>query len=158
MYEAYQTIANILRTECPALIWIDLDRGQLDSPEAFNSIAPPAALIDFTAIDWLPGTGGNETGTGQVTVKTVVNMPFQTNHLNPLSGDELKQMMIADDVHIVLSQAKEIGARTKTLAYQIRTFYVIEHTYNILLYDGPSYRRVPVQVKIDPQIKNSKKK
>lgn len=151
--KTYHDIALAIRDQVPQIIWRDVDKGQLDKPDQFNSLLLPALLIGFSEIDWQTFGQGNQLGEGTVTVKLILRLPAQTHDLDPLFQTNLDELELAAQVNTVMPTLRGIRPRTGSHAYQVDTFYVVEQTYPVChVPDPPRYRRVPVTVNVTPTI------
>lgn len=130
----YQEIGTEL-SEIEQLQWIDLDKGQLENPSAFESLLSPAVLIGFeNGIEWQELARSKQTGIALVSIKIVVTLP-QSTHIKPnttdLNPNDLTSTLgIEDIVHnkFILNKG---ATRTFTKSYYSGSFYVTEHTYSI---------------------------
>lgn len=150
---AYFSIAQAVASDVPSIFWRDLDKGQLDNPEAFNSLLLPALLIGFSDIDWETYGQNHQTGYGTVTLKLIVRLPAETHDTDPLFQTNLNELELAAQVDAAIKKASFVRPRTGSRAYPVNTFYVVEQTYPVCLVpDPPAYRLVPVTVQVNPQI------
>lgn len=79
----YQKIMERLDANVPELRWIDLDQGQLETPEDSYPVQFPCCLIDFTNIIWQ--NVGRQLQAGDVTISLRVGFDIyeDTNNLSP---------------------------------------------------------------------------
>lgn len=152
MLSTYVSIAQAIHTAVPDLRWFDLDKGQLDDPTAFNSLILPAVLIGQADIVWKQLGAKTLLGEGTITLKTVLRLPAQTHLLDPMLADNLTALSLADQVSQTAVSLPGITGLINTKDYPIGTFYVIEHTFQCLFKDGPSYSTVIVNTQINPQL------
>lgn len=94
-------IFNRLETEVPALRWIDLESGQLDSP-ARPAVAFPACLIElsYPRCEDVSQYGQNVSAT--VTLRLVFMPGGATNHRSPVQEDGLNALETVEAVHHAL--------------------------------------------------------
>jgi hypothetical protein len=145
-----ETLQDI-KQACSAIVdlqMIDLDRGQLDSPEDYESILQPALLVVGPDIDWQELNHGNQSGTSIFGTKTVVRLPQHTafmlgseaqhQHLEALSSENLNELLIEDAIHQEIIKIPGV-VRIRTREYPVDTFWVVEHTYEHTL----GYENIP---------------
>lgn len=121
----------------PELRMIDFDRGQLDTPEKFESILQPAVLVGIPVIDWKNIAHNHQDGEGTFYTKTVVRLPhnnaFYTtpefSDFDDLTEDNLNELLIEDAIHQQIIKLNSV-IRVRTQEYISGTFFVTEHTYN----------------------------
>ncbi len=127
-----QYLAAHLATALPDIAWIDRDKGQLDDPEAFNSLIVPALLLDPGEVTWEGLSRGNQKGMLPLTVKLVFRMPTATHRIHPLSEyDDMADL--ADKVHQALGSSIMVKDRRSTRDYFTSEFYVLEQTYDMVI-------------------------
>ncbi len=154
MLATYITIAQNIAARVPAINWFDLDKGQLQNPEAFNTIILPGVLIGQADIEWSQLAGGHQQGQGTITVKTILRLPAQTHLTDPLLQDNLLAMTLADQVNTATLATPGILSRTNSKDYPVGTYHVVEQTYIGVFKDGPTYKKIPVNIQINPFINN----
>ena len=155
MLNLYQHIAYLVLGHLIDVRWIDIDKGQLQNPENYNSIIVPGLLIDIANIDW-DGT----LGTATLKLSLVFRLLPQTHltptqKLNTAKANEtfldsgINQLELADKLHILLTETQhQIGKksplgkgqgggyniqRANTQTKTIQSFFVIEQTYKVLV-------------------------
>lgn len=145
MFFTYKAIGQAIRETLPGIRTIDLDKGQLDDPEAFESIQTPGILIGHSDITW----SGNQ-GDGTVTVKLVLRLPTRTHITDPLLDESLSELALAGDVDSAVTDVPGVLISIKTSDYPSGTFYVVEQTYPLSLVRQSSYVKKKVQVTVNP--------
>lgn len=148
MFSTYKIIGQAIREAVPQILTIDLDKGQLDDPQSFESIMTPGILIGHSDITW----SGNQ-GEGSVTVKLILRLPSRTHISDPLIDESLSDLSLAGDVDSAVTDVPGVLSSEKYSDYPSGTFYVVEQTYPISLVRGPSYVRKKVQVQVNPYLK-----
>lgn len=127
----YSEIAKLLSEgfdEQNERLWVDLDRGQLEDPEAFESIIVPAVLVNFQrGIEWKKLGQRTELGETTFSLKVVMMLDEPTFNIEGININ-LEKLITEDKVHAIVSQQKGV-MRTGTRAYAVRTYYVVEHRY-----------------------------
>lgn len=85
MEVTYKELLTRLKTEVPALRWIDLDRGQLEDPEGNYTFDSPAVFISFGTIGW--GSIGErvEHGQAELSFRIAFKSYHDTNNHTPES-------------------------------------------------------------------------
>jgi hypothetical protein len=99
IYELYTEIAEVISDKLDSIRWSDLDRGQLQHPEHFESLVLPCVLICLKdGIAWQSLTQGHQFGEADLSLKIVVRLPepIYFNERYNKNNDVLK---IEDDVH-----------------------------------------------------------
>ena len=152
MLSTYIQIAQAIKDKVPGIAWFDLDKGQLEKPDAFNSVIVPGVLIGQADIEWSDLVSRNQQGIGTITVKTAFTLPAQTNLLDPLVTENLKVLELADDVDVAVRLTRGIASRTATKEYVAGPFYVVEQTYEGAFQHGPFFQKAPVKPFINPQL------
>ena len=136
-------IIDLLKTlktalmEVPALRMIDFDRGQLDTPEKFESVLQPAILVGIPVIDWRNIAHNHQDGDGTFYTKTIVRLPhnnaFYTSpefsQFDGLTEENLNELLIEDAIHQEIVKLNSVF-RVRTQEYVSGTFFVTEHTYS----------------------------
>lgn len=127
----YSEIAKLLSEgfdEQNERLWVDLDRGQLEDPEAFESIIVPAVLVNFQrGIEWKKLGQRTELGETTFSLKVVMMLDEPTFNVEQININ-LEKLITEDKVHAIVSQQNGV-MRTGTRAYAVRTYYVVEHRY-----------------------------
>ena len=155
MIQTYLEIAGVVKKAVKEINWIDLDKGQLDDPEAFNSLINKSVLIGQSEIEWSQLAGGYQQGEGFITVKTIFTLPTQTHLTDPLIAKEVVKMFAtADQVSAAVLCTPGVLTRTNSKDYPVLTFYVIEQTYMAVFKSGPTFSTKQVSVKINPFLSN----
>ena len=75
----YKEVRAQLKTQVTAVKWIDLDSGQLDSPEKNYPFPFPATFIDFENIDWADAGERMQDGVVMMTVRVACRIYEQTH-------------------------------------------------------------------------------
>ncbi|TKT89488.1 hypothetical protein [Dyadobacter frigoris] len=133
MFKTFRDLASHIGDTVTAINWIDRDKGQLEKPDSFNSIIIPGILLDFSEIVWFGTTKGNQTGTGQVTVKLIFSLPPATYESSAWS-DYPEYEQITNDLYQSISQFNGIKDRTKSSDYYTGSYYVCEQVFNLTVY------------------------
>ncbi|MEZ0611945.1 hypothetical protein ACAW74_25760 [Fibrella sp. WM1] len=141
MLSTYLLLGNAC-LDVPGLKWVDLDKGQLDNPDKFNSLIPPALLIGQTDLTWSQLAGRNQLGKGTVTTKTVLTLPTATHISHPTAQDNLAKLTIADRVRATILSVPGVMSRLTTREYSSGSFFVVEETFEVAFKSGPSYNYV----------------
>lgn len=148
------TLKTLLPMAVESLQLIDLDRGQLEEPTAFESLVFPCLLVSAPIIDWSELTQGDQTGDLSFITKTIVQLPNNIafySAANPdgygiLQAENEAVLEIEDDIH----QAIIAGIscyRSKTREYPMilegSPVWVTEHTYEqgVQYHNTPKYTR-----------------
>ncbi|GAB2586484.1 hypothetical protein [Spirosoma areae] len=150
MFNAYFIIAQAIADQVKQLVWFDLDKGQLDNPELFNSILTPGILIGHSEIEWSQLAGRNQLGNGSVTVKLILRLPAQTHLTDPLITKNLKELDLGDPVNDAVLSVPGVLSRVKSHDYPSGTFYVVEQTYITQFKTGPTYTERQVTLQVNP--------
>ena len=150
MLSTYLTIGKAVKDQVKAIHWIDLDKGQLEDPEIFNSIVVPGVLVGNADIEWSQLAGGYQQGQGMVTIKTIIRLPAQTHLTDPLAFKNLKDLALADDVRAAVLSIPGVLSRASTKEYSVLTYYVVEETFLTLFKSGPTYTQKTVSVQFNP--------
>lgn len=123
----YSEIAKLLTQQLPnESLWIDLDRGQLEDPESFESLIIPAILVNMPQIEWQTLGQRNQIGDTTFTLKVVISLPEPTYNINNVNIN-LEAITIEDRIHKAITAAGIM--RTGTRSYPVSTYFVIEHRY-----------------------------
>lgn len=138
-------IQKLVQQHVPDIRHVDIDRGQLEDPEAYESIIQPAVLVGIPKIAWSERTHQHQDGDMNFYTKTIIQLPNHT-HLFPATQEiptEFWQqnqniLYIEDAVHQAVTELDGI-VRMASSYYNERTFFVIEHVYNVSVY----YDRTP---------------
>jgi hypothetical protein len=146
MFHAYLTLGRACQANVPGLRWIDLDKSQLDDPEAFNSLIVPALLIGQSDLHWTQLAGRNRLGEGLVIAKTVVLLPTQTHLSHPFVEQHLTALDVVAQVERAILDTPGVLACTDTKEYSLLTYYVVESMFQVSFRVGPSYAEQPVAV------------
>ena len=154
MLASYIIIGQAIKQAVPQIQWIDLDKGQLEDPERFNSIGVPGVLIGQSEIDWQQLGAGQQQGTGTLTVKVVLRLPTQTHLTDPLLQDSLKELELGDQINTAVLSVPGIKTLAHYSDYPEGTFYVLEHTYQVSFKRGPGITYKTVNVQLNPQLHN----
>ena len=154
MLSTYQQLAQAIHEGVPDINWLDIDKGQLENPEAFNSLIVPAVLIGQAEIEWTDLLTHNQQGVGNIVISTVFRLPGQTHLLDPLLAQHLKTLELADDVDRVARQFRGVVSRTRSRDYVAGPFFVTEQTYEGAFKRGPFLRAVTAKPFITPSIHN----
>lgn len=154
MIVAYLEIGQAIKDQVKAIKWIDIDKGQLDNPESFNSIIVPGVLIGLADITWSQLAGRYQQGEGTIIVKTVFVLPAQTHLTDPMAKQSLKILAISEDVSEAVSSVPGILSRIKTKEYPSVTYYVIEETFLAVFKSGPTFTQKTVALQINPFLVN----
>lgn len=112
---------------------IDLDKGQLEAPEQFESILQPGILINLPDIQYQQLTAGKQYADMNFSLKTVVRLPNHTHiyaGASVLKPDNLAELLIEDAVHQAIVKLPGC-VRTATKSYPVLTWYVVEHFYQV---------------------------
>lgn len=108
-------------------LWIDLDKGQLEDPESFESLIVPAVLINLQkGIDWKQLGQRNEIGDATFSIKIVMMLSEPTFNIQGVNIN-LTKLVLEDKIHTIISNQKIM--RNGTRAYSVGTYYVVEHRY-----------------------------
>lgn len=84
MKTVYTAVMDRLKTQVPALRWIDLDTGQLDTAEADRpAVAFPCALVAISITRSSDITDLIQDCEARVTVRLAFNQPMRTNSVAP---------------------------------------------------------------------------
>jgi hypothetical protein len=149
----YIAIAQAVQAAVPEIKWADIDKGQLDDLQSYNSLVRPAILVGLADIDWSQLGQGYQQGTGLITVKTIIGLPSQTHLADPFLMDSLKQVLeIGEKVNGAVSTMSFILSRVKYREYPIESSYVIEQIYEGVWRSGPKYIEKRITASINPQI------
>lgn len=151
MFNTFRLIAAHIRDKVTDLKWIDRDKGQLENPVDFHSIIVPGVLLNFSEVDWIGGTGGNQTGTCTMTVKLIFRLPVATYEDASWNNYE-EYERISDILYNTLSAFKDIGDRVKSSDYFTKEFYVAEQIFDLTVYKTRKTRTIP---KPAPDIKGT---
>ncbi|MGX7686802.1 hypothetical protein ACWA1C_06520 [Flectobacillus roseus] len=142
----YSEIAKLLSEgfdEQNERLWVDLDRGQLEDPESFESIIVPAVLVNFQrGIEWKKLGQRTELGETTFSLKVVMMLDEPTFNVDQININ-LEKLITEDKVHAIVSQQKGI-MRTGTRAYPVRTYYVVEHRYIVTVDYEPTSITTPL--------------
>ncbi|WP_080058307.1 hypothetical protein [Spirosoma aerolatum] len=152
MLHAYYALGTAVSKQVRAIRWIDIDKGQLDKPEQYNSIIVPGVLIGQVDVPWEQLAGNNQVGDGLFTVKTIFRLPAQTSLTDPTFSKNLSALQLADEVGDAILGVPGVTRRTRTRQYAVDTFYVVEETYLGRFTSGPSYTEKQVTVDINPTL------
>lgn len=151
--KSYYDLAGAIRDAMPDLAWIDIDKGQFDNPENFNTVLLPGLLIKFSAIEWETLGQKRQLGDGTVTLKLAVYLPAQTHESDPLFATNLDSFALATVLNQAVAGVDFMRTRVGSDEYPVQTFYVIEQTYTVCLApDPPGYKTLTVPVVFNPQI------
>lgn len=150
MFYTYLTLGRACQQGVPDLVYIDLDKGQLDDPDAFNSLTLPALLIGQTDLDWSQLANRSRLGVGIVTTKTVVRLPAHTFLSHPAAAAHLLTLDVAERVEAVLLEQPGVTTCTNTKEYASGPYYVVEQTYAVSYKTGPTYRQQEVALTVNP--------
>ncbi|WP_080058966.1 hypothetical protein [Spirosoma aerolatum] len=154
MFKSYSTIAEAIKKQVKVLRWFDLDKGQLDDPERYNSIITPGILIGNSEITWSQGSSRAQIGDGTVTVKLVLRLPAQTHLTEPLLFENLKALELGDSIDDAVQNVPGVLSRTKYRDYPVDSFYVVEQTFLVQYKKERTYSLKTVSLKINPQLVN----
>jgi hypothetical protein len=148
MLSIYIELVHKILTNVPAIRWVDIDQGQVDDLESFDSILPPAVLIGGLDLEVFENAETNE-GTaqelrGRFTVKTIVSLLNDT-HLTSVNDMDrfvakLKTLEVAQAVKEALETLPDV-ARLSRKEYHFNpkkgvSFYVIEQQFRIIANDA----------------------
>ncbi|RIV21371.1 hypothetical protein DYU11_18365 [Fibrisoma montanum] len=154
MLENYVAIAQAIKDQAPGILWFDLDKGQVENPENFNSLIVPAVLIGTSEVDWKNLRGLSQEGDGKITVKLVLRLSHQTHLTDPLLLANLKDIELANEINLAVSQVPGVVGRRHSNDYPAGMFYVVEQIYDCSFKFGPNLKAVPVTAKINPFLHN----
>lgn len=133
IFEFYTHVAEVLTSEIEELQWADLDRGQLEYPEHFESLILPAVLINLSeGIGWQSLTQGKQIGEVDVSLKIVVRLPEPIYYNSRISNNN-EALQIENVVHQTVYN-KMRWQRVGTKSYPAsKTYFVVEHFYKASL-------------------------
>lgn len=133
LYDFYTHVAQTVSDEIEEIRWIDLDRGQLEYPEHFESLVLPCVLINISdGVSWQGLTNGGQIGEVDVSLKTVIRLPEPIYH-NARFNNNNDALSIENDVHKA-AHVKLRWQRVGTKAYPAsKTYFVVEHFYKTSL-------------------------
>ena len=151
MLSTYKEVAEIIHKKVKQINWIDLDKGQLDEPERFESLIVPAVLIGQSEIEWADLTSRFQQGTGMITVKTCFVLPAHTQLTAPHLTKQIEKMYdTADQVREAVLTTPGIMSRVKSSDYPTDRYYVIEESFSTVFKCGPEFTTKQVQVRVNP--------
>lgn len=133
MFNSFREIAKVISTNIPELVWIDRDKGQLDSPENFHSVQIPGLLLDFSTVNWESLLGGNQRGICTLTAKLIFRLPVST-YEGADWNDYPEFEHLSDTLHEQLSDLKSVGLRRVSRDYFTKNYFVTEQSYDFTLY------------------------
>lgn len=140
IFDILYRLRTVLSEQVPDILMLDLDRGQLEQPEAFESLLFPAVLVGIPNISWTEKIHGNQDGDVLFTVKTCVLLPHNVAFYNQQSPDtyELLQdenasiLLLEDAVHQQVTKHAppfRVSSRYYYVNLNGSTVWVTEHTY-----------------------------
>ncbi|MFC0182531.1 hypothetical protein SAMN04515674_101489 [Pseudarcicella hirudinis] len=118
----------------------DLDKGQLEDPDKYESILQVSVLLGGLDIDFQGSHVGNaQTGAGSFTLKTIFRLPettYITSKVDDLQrlADNFAALWVAKEVHKAVCKLPTV-ARHGYREYSVNTFYVVEQTYRSQFWD-----------------------
>ena len=134
MNSIYQQIAQLINTHAPEAGFVDLDKGQLDRPEDFDTLIP-CVLVSAPETNWEDLRGGNQDGEGSIVVRWLFHLPTRTHPDDPLLSQSAEALKYADTIHEVVMRQPDVLRRTRTRRYHAANLppnvYVVETTYAI---------------------------
>jgi hypothetical protein len=127
---AFKEIRKAIADAVPEVRWTDLDRGQLQKPEAFDTpVMSNTVLLKFEPIQWDNLTYHNQIGHGIMTAKVLVRLP-DGQMIDEEQDGNLEALMIENDVHLAILGIGGIVRLSSDSSVQ-KTLFVTEHTYNV---------------------------
>lgn len=152
MTTLYKEIAERIRAKAPDTGFIDLDKGQLEYPQAFDTLIP-CALIQVPDTDWDEYAHGNQIGEGTLTIKYLFHLSSRTHISDPLISMSVEALAYADKIHEAVRGHPNVIRRTRSRRYPAPQLtpnvYVVEQHYKIKeIYE----RALKTTPKPDPQI------
>lgn len=127
---------------------IDLDRGQLEAPELYESLLQPALLVGIPSINWMELSHGNQEGDMRFYTKTAVRLPQHQHfyldsesdhpHLEELTDENKNALLIEDALHQKIIKIPGVWRENSFFSFS-GTFFVVEHRYC----QGVHYENVP---------------
>ena len=149
MHKTFRVLATHLKNNVPEIQWIDRDKGQLEKPENFSSLLPPALLLDFGTVNWKAGSNENQNGICQLTVKLIFGLPPST-HEGAAWNDYLEYEDLSRKVYdACCNTAGIIGDRMESYDHYTGNFYVCEQTFQCKVYQ---VKEIKIIDKPDPFI------
>lgn len=84
--DVFNTVLTVIKsalTDAGEFVWIDIDQGQIDNFDNQYPIDFPAALIDVATVEWENADNENQVGDCRVSIRIVLDVPENMNHLSP---------------------------------------------------------------------------
>lgn len=152
MTTLYKEIAELIRAKAPDAGFIDIDKGQVDFPQAFDTLIP-CALIQVPDTDWDEHAYGNQIGIGTLTVKYLLHLSGRTHISDPGISMSVEALEYADKIHEAVRSHPNVIRRTRSRRYPAPQLapnvYVVEQHYIVKeIYE----RALKTTPKRDPQI------
>lgn len=159
MTSIYPQIADHLKTAVPALKLIDIQDGQLETPDEQFPLLFPLALIDTGAVDWTNNGQLGQSGDMVVIVTVALRLNHRTRQGNPDMARLVDQLAVVDNVNAALHGWSYEGlykltrTRTNTVkrADRIKQY---EHVYRLTVKDNSAMRQYTQQPRPNPDITN----
>lgn len=152
MTTLYKEIAELIRKHAPDSGHIDIDKGQLEYPQSFDTLVP-SALIQVPDTDWNEHAYGNQIGEGTLVVKYLFHLSSRTHITDPLISMSVEALEYADKIHEAVRRHINVIRRTRSLRYPAPQLapnvFVVEQHYRVIeIYE----RALKTTPKRDPQI------
>lgn len=133
MTTLYQEIAHHLRA-AGYQGWIDIDKGQLQAPQLFDTITP-CVLIEVPDTNWSELLSRHQTGESTLIVKWVFQLPSRTYAHDPLLSQSVEVLKYADTIHEAILHHPNVLKRSRSRRYPAPQLapntYVVEQTYAV---------------------------
>lgn len=152
MTTLYKELAESIRAKAPDAGFIDVDKGQIEYPQAFDTLIP-SVLITLPDTSWNEHAYGNQIGEAALVAKWLFHLPSRTHISDPNISMSAEALEYANQIHEAIRSHPAIYRRTRTRRYpapQIApNVYVVEQHYVAKeIYE----RALKTTPKRDPQI------
>lgn len=132
MTSLYYELADLLRAHAPDCGFIDMDKGQINNPELFDTLVP-STLISVADTAWDELTYGNQLGNGQMTIYYIFHLSSRTHADDPTVSASVESLKYADVVHAAIRKHPDVLRRTRTRRYPAPQLapnvYIVEQSY-----------------------------
>ncbi|MCL2133031.1 MAG: hypothetical protein FWH39_01645 [Bacteroidales bacterium] len=140
--EIYTSIRDRLQDKLPELLYVDLQKGQLDLYRQHENLPLPAALIEIKQLDWLGTAGGYQTGEAVISVCLYLNKTADTLDT---TDQEIESLLLLDSQEAIFRALEKLSGNTFQPLIRVAEailddpdFVIARSDFKTSVYDDPS--------------------